>query len=224
MLKVWLIRLSVLCNILVLAVVAVFWTKPNLLVESYLKPLRDARISIFAAFPVAKHNVVFLGDSITHSAHWEEMFPRIDARNRGTSGDTTTNILDRLDQVIDGQPKAVFLKIGTNDLTHGPSDREVSYSQYRDILQRIQAGSPNTQIFTQSILPREVEYREEVEAFNQKIKTFSLELGLTYIDLYPSFLHKDGSIEDSLTYDELHLNGKGYQQWQALLQSHVDAL
>jgi len=223
-LKVWMIRLSVLCNILVLAVTVLLLTSPSMVVGKILDGMRQARQDFFSAYPVVSKDVVFLGDSITHSGQWDEIFPEVSSRNRGVSGDTTTNILERLDQVTDGQPKAIFLKIGTNDLTHGPSDREDSYSQYREILQRIRSESPATQVFVQSILPRAAQFREEVETFNRHIKTHCAELGMVFIDVYSSFQSEDGSLEDSFTYDELHLNGSGYKQWQSLLKPYVQAL
>ena len=68
-------------------------------------------------------------------------------------GDTVDLLADRLDQVLSGRPRAIFLNIGTNDLTHGPRDREVSYRQYREIIDRIRQASPSTGIHVQSLLP-----------------------------------------------------------------------
>jgi lysophospholipase L1-like esterase len=94
----------------------------------------------------------------------------------------------------------------------------VSYQQYRDIVSRIQAGSPGTDIYLQSVLPRSAEFRAEVEAYNREIRAIADELGVTYIDLYPAFLAPDGSIRDELTLDEVHLTGAGYRLWQSRLQ------
>ena len=115
------------------------------------------------------------------------------------------------------RPAAIFLKIGTNDLTLGP-ELTVSYQQYRKIVSTIQAASPTTDIYVQSVLPRAVEFRDEVEAYNREIRTIASDLGVTYIDLYPDFLAPDGSIRDELTLDETHLTGAGYRLWQSLLE------
>ncbi|WOJ98173.1 GDSL-type esterase/lipase family protein [Congregibacter brevis] len=228
MLKTWLIRLSVLLNVLTLAVITVGAINPTLLfsgmINRYMETMRTTRIGQFSSFPVSSEDVVFLGDSITHAGHWEEMFPGISTRNRGISADTTTHVIERLSQVTDGTPRAVFLKIGTNDLTHGPEDRDVSYQQYRQILETIREASPTTRLFVQSLLPRAVELREEVEAYNAEIQKIAGDMGATYIDLYDAFLAADGSITDELTYDELHLTGEGYLVWQAQLTPYVDSL
>lgn len=218
--KPWIVRTSLALNLLILALCVGVWLGRDQIIQSVLERLAAARISFFESFPAAPGDVVMLGDSITHGGEWSEMFPGLPIKNRGISGDTTTDVLLRLDPIIAAKPAAVFLKIGTNDLNRGP-DRATSYQQYRQIVSSIQAGSPSTAIFLQSVLPREAAMREEVEAYNRHIKAIADELGVVYIDLYPAFLAPDGSIRDDLTLDELHLSGEGYRVWQARLEPVV---
>lgn len=215
--KIWIIRMSLALNVLILAVCVGVWLGRDQIIQFVLERLASARISFFESFPEARSDVVMLGDSITAGGEWSEMFPGLPIRNRGISGDTTTDVLSRLDPIVAAKPAAVFLKIGTNDLNRGP-DRAVSYQQYRQIVTRIRSGSPTTAIFLQSVLPREAAMREEVEAYNHQIKAIADELGVVYIDLYPAFLAPDGSIRDELTLDELHLSGEGYRVWQSRLE------
>jgi lysophospholipase L1-like esterase len=215
--KPWIIRTSLALNVLILALCVGVWLGRDQIIQSVLERMATARISFFDSFPGTQSDVVMLGDSITAGGEWSEMFPGLPIRNRGISGDTTTDVLLRLDPLVAAKPAAVFLKIGTNDLNRVP-DRAVSYQQYRQIVTRIQSGSPATAIFLQSVLPREAAMREEVEAYNRQIKAVADELGVVYIDLYPAFLAADGSIRDELTLDELHLSGEGYRVWQSLLE------
>ena len=113
--------------------------------------------------------------------------------------------------------QAVFLKVGTNDLTRQPFDPQASYSRYAMIVQRIQQESPSTVIVVQSLLPRAAAHRAEVEAFNQQIEQIAAAAGVTFVNLYPHFLADDGSIGDDLSNDELHLTGSGYRLWQEVL-------
>lgn len=225
--KPWIIRTSLALNVLILALCVGVWLGRDQIIQSVLERLAVARISFFESFPGTRNDIVMLGDSITAGGEWSEMFPGLPIRNRGISGDTTTNVLLRLDPIVAAKPAAVFLKIGTNDLNRGP-DRATSYQQYRRIVATIQAGSPGTAIYLQSVLPREAAMREEVEAYNRQIKTIAEELGVVYVDLYPAFLAPDGSIRDELTLDELHLSGDGYRLWQSRLEpfmrgAHRDA-
>lgn len=220
--KTWLCRISIALNILILALGLGAWFNRDYFVRGFLDTVYTARVSFFNSYPVHGDNIVMLGDSITQGGEWREMFPDLPLINRGIGGDTTTGVLARLDGLAAGQPAAVFLKIGTNDLTFVP-DREVSFQQYRDIITTLQSAAPETDIYVQSLLPRSAEYRDEIEAFNHEIRIIADDRGVHYIDLYPSFLAEDGSIRDELTYDELHLSGDGYQLWQSILESAMAA-
>lgn len=213
--------ISLLLNLLVLAFVAKVWLKPDMAASSWLDASIARRESFFQRHPVQASDIVFLGDSITQGGEWDELFPDAFTKNRGIGGDITTGVLGRLQQVTEGRPRAVFIKIGTNDLTHGPVERQTSYAQYRTIVELIQRESPGTEIYLQSILPRAAKYREEVEAFNSQIKAIADERSVTYIDLYPHFLADDGSIDDAYSNDELHLNGQGYDLWAEQLLPYV---
>ena len=82
---------------------------------------------------------MFLGDSITEGGLWDAWFQELPALNRGIGGDTTEDILARLDSAID-QPTAVSLLIGTNDLHGFPRlpDLDGVASRLRQIMGRIQ--------------------------------------------------------------------------------------
>jgi lysophospholipase L1-like esterase len=189
----------------------------------FLEKRMERSLSFFETYPVTPEDVVFLGDSITEAGLWPEIFPDLPVKNRGRGGDTVALLAGRLDQVVSGRPRAIFLNIGTNDLTHGPKDREVSYRQYREIIDRIRQASPSTGIHVQSLLPRGVKFRGEIEAFNAALREIAQEIGVHYVDLYPHFLAEDGSIRDDLSNDELHLLGEGYALWAQLLAPEIDS-
>ncbi len=224
MLKKWIIRLSLIINLLLIVTTLLVLLNPTKAVNYWLNDIFERSESFYDSYPVTSDDIVFLGDSITAGGRWNEIFPGYSTKNRGIGGDTTTRILSRLKQVTNGKPKAIYLMVGTNDFTHGPSDRLISYQQYRDIVKKIKSTSSQSVIFLQSILPRGKGYQKEVEAFNKEIKNISEEFNLEYINLYPEFLQDDGSIMNELSNDELHLNGSGYQLWQKLLQTTIKNL
>jgi lysophospholipase L1-like esterase len=220
-LKKWLFRFSIGLNLLVLGSVLYTWINWSNILQGFLDVQYAHKTSFFDHYSIEPGDVVMLGDSITEGGLWPEMFPGLPIKNRGISGDTTTGVLSRLGQVTGGKPAAVFLKIGTNDLTHGGLERTASYQQYRQIVVRILTDSPDTEVFLQSLLPRGQAFRQEVEAFNREIRTIAGDLNVHYVDLYPLFLAEDGSIRDELSADELHLNGPGYQLWQSQLEPYL---
>lgn len=220
--KTWLIRLSVTLNVLTLAAAAAVYFNGDSLLRSFLEPMYERKVSFFDSYPVTTGATVFLGDSITEGGEWQEMLPTLMVINRGIGGDTTTGVLQRLEQVSKAAPARVFLLIGTNDLTHGPDNRDTSYQQYREIVERLQRETPQTDIFLQSLLPRAVDKQEQVEAYNAVIAGIAAATGTTFVDLYPAFVDPDGSINDTYSNDELHLNGPGYKLWQARIQDYLN--
>ena len=171
--------------------------------------------------PPVNKKILTLGDSITEGGAWDELFPDLPVRNRGIGGDTTSGVLDRLDQVSRGRPAKVFLKIGTNDLSLGVPEAQIA-ANVGTIIERIRGASPATEVYVQSVLPRAADYRAPVEGLNQQLREVAQEKGATWIDLYPHFLDEaDGSIRDDLANDELHLLGDGYLLWRERIRSYL---
>ena len=59
--------------------------------------------------------------------------------NAGVPGDTTATALDRLDGLLDTQPRAVLITLGGNDLKNGIS-QQTAFANLRSIIRSIQAG------------------------------------------------------------------------------------
>lgn len=215
---------SLALNLLAAAAVgALFLTPVQLRIGGrFLDPMREQRATFFTASPLDAGAVVFLGDSITAGGQWDELFPGVAARNRGIGGDTTAQVLARLEPVIAGRPAKVFLLIGTNDLHRGVAEDEI-VANTREILARLRSGSPETRLYLQSVLPRAAEYRARVESLNARLAVLAREAGAEFIDLYPHFLDSDGSIRDALSNDELHLLGAGYLLWRERIDAEVRA-
>lgn len=79
--------------------------------------------SLFEQLPIRGNDIVFLGNSITDGCEWAELFNNRHIKNRGISADRSGWLLDRLDPIVNGHPKKLFLMIGTNDLAAGVSPR-----------------------------------------------------------------------------------------------------
>ena len=47
------------------------------------------RASLFSKLSISSKDIVFIGNSITNGAEWNELFPRKRVKNRGISGDTS---------------------------------------------------------------------------------------------------------------------------------------
>lgn len=180
-------------------------------------PQQANRRSQLASLPMPPGKVVFLGDSITEFGEWHEWFPDIPLANRGVGGETSAEILDRVDGVINA-PKAVMLLMGTNDLGTGRSTDGI-VANLREVLDRIESCAPGTPVVVQSIMPRASEYRDDVRRANRGIQQVVAEYPerIRYLDLWTALAAADGALRPELSEDGLHLNGAGYREWVAVL-------
>ena len=183
------------------------------------------KCDFFARYPIQPGEIVFLGDSITEGARWDELFPGRPVKNRGINADTVDGVLCRLGDIISGQPAAVFILIGTNDLPwymyHGNA---IVLKTYAAILQRLQSESPHTRVFVQSILPRHRMYARRIRGLNARLAQLAQRYGATYIDLFPHFAAPDGQLLPAITNDHLHLLADGYARWVEILTPYLNGL
>ncbi len=122
-------------------------------------------------------NVVFLGDSITYlwsdstatpstaafrssfiavrgGKPWNSTFAPLGAVNYGIPGDTTGDLLWRVQNgEIQGSPKAVVLMVGLNDLDSGKTPRATATGIIA-VVNAIRAESPSTKVLLLGIMPR----------------------------------------------------------------------
>lgn len=185
----------------------------------------DQRRSFFESMPNTKNEIILLGDSLTNCANWEEIFPGLNVKNRGISGDTTFGVLDRMDEVTSSKPKKVFILIGINDISQGVT-KETILKNYFEIISKIQKDSPKTQIFVQSLLPTNDAFTQfknhqgkmdKIVEVNKELKVLAQIKNTTYVDLFSEFLDEQGKMNVKYTNDGLHLLGSGYQLWAGIL-------
>ncbi len=188
------------------------------------------RASIFEKLSIDSTDIVFLGNSITNFGEWGEFFKDYHVKNRGISGDRTEGVLARLNTILPGKPKKIFLMIGVNDLEHGSIPDSVVAGITR-IVTKITVESPKTILYVQSILPVNDQFGKfpkhtDKGAFiieiNSKLKLLCKSKNLTFIDLYTSFKNKnDEKLNPDYTNDGLHLMGEGYLLWTKLISKYV---
>lgn len=184
--------------------------------------------------PITASDIVMLGDSHTEKAgNWNRLLGTENVRNRGITSDVAAGIYQRLNGILDGKPKAVFLLIGANDVSHELTTVQV-FEEIRRIVERIRTQSPSTRIFIESLLPfdtfngrwKTLEGKEEcIGEINSLLATYCAANELTFINLYPRFVRNRGNIlRRELTTDGLHLNRLGYKIWAHELRPYINEL
>ncbi len=192
----------------------------------YDTPYYWERKSHFDTLPQSESDIVFLGDSLTNACEWHEFFRNIRLKNRGISGDTTNGLLNRIDEVIESNPRKVFMMIGINDLNQG-RNVEVILNTYKIILKSFQDKTSKTEVFVQSILPLNNQKHpnngtnNKIIELNAKLKNLAQEFSFHYIDLFSAFLDENNQLDARYTIDGIHLNGQGYLVWKGLIEKDV---
>lgn len=190
----------------------------------------EQRVSLFDHLPVTENDIIFLGNSITDGGNFEELFKREDVKNRGIRSDIIPGVQKRLEQVVKGHPKKIFLLIGINDVSHGHSVDKLA-ERYETLVNEILQRSPETQLYLQSIMPINNDYgvyrnlkgkENTIVEFNKRIKEIAEKKDLEYIDLWPFLADKSGKLNKKYTNDGLHLTGPGYRAWTNGIRSYLD--
>ena len=152
-----------------------------------------------------------LGDSITEWGIWNELLEQTSIYNQGISGNTTQDILNRINY-IDLDLKQVFLMIGINDILSG---YELEYIQknYIEIVQILQST-----LYVGKELPQE--FNDAVEKLNIYIKKYAEENNLTYLDIN-EILAPNKYLEENYTLDGVHLSEKAYIEWSSIIKNYL---
>ena len=193
--------------------------------STFRPPAYSNKVEQFKSYPNSGKDIIFLGNSITANTDWSELLGIRHLKNRGISGDITYGVLERLDEVIEGKPKKVFILIGINDISRNIPD-ELILNNYKLMISRIKNGSPKTKIIVQTLLPTnntfdkfKNHYNKEAHVLwlNTELTKLAVSEKVTLIDLYPHFLDSDKRLDKRYTIDGLHLNVEGYARWKEIL-------
>ena len=170
-----------------------------------------------------KGAVVFLGDSITQG--WGSLakdFPQFKTANRGISGDVTRGVLFRLkEDVLELDPKAVVLLIGTNDLEEN-GDPEVIAANVKLILDACAARHPKMPVIVCQVMPSDASKKrpaDKIQKINALVGTvLKSEPQAVSCDTYTLFADAQGNAKKDEFPDLLHPNAIGYAKFAEALR------
>lgn len=187
------------------------------------------RATLFDLLPVYSSDIIMLGNSLTDGAEWNELFDNCHVKNRGIVGDIIPGFFERLEPILKGQPRKIFIMGGVNDISHGVSADSI-VSAMTQVVTTIQARCPKTEIYVQSMLPfnndvrlwKLLKGREQVVVDGNKgLESLCQRLGVTFINLYPLFVGENGKMKPEYTNDGLHLMGGAYLIWRDALLPYI---
>ncbi len=187
------------------------------------------RASLFEILPVDSTDIVFVGNSLTHGCEWHELFGMPNIKNRGINGDVVQGVFERIDPVVKGHPKKIFLLTGVNDVSHNLTADSIATALGK-LIDYIRVNTPQTRLYVQSLLPinnsfgryKAIFGKEQViRDINVKLAAMAEEKGFVWINTYPIFADENGNLDSRYTNDGLHLLGNGYIHWKNFLLPYV---
>jgi lysophospholipase L1-like esterase len=203
---------------------------------------RIAHQQLLAKTKQGRIDVYFQGDSITRRwgatdypkflAHWKKSFHGWNAANFAWGGDTTHNILWRmqngeLDRV---SPKVIVLQAGTNNLPgRGPADdRKVDdvVGGIRAILAEFQTRVPDSTIIVTAVFPRtqNSELAPAIRKINERIAALADGKRVRFLNMNEQLADSAGRLLPGVSSDGLHLEEPGYEIWAGALRPILEEL
>jgi len=208
----------------------------------------DRHKAIVASLPNhADAQLLFLGDSITQNYEkasppnenfqpiWQQYYAPRKALNLGFGGDTTANVLWRLDhgEVAGLNPKVVVLLIGTNDTARGRTVEETE-AGIDAVIVALEYHLPKTKIFLLGILPTGLKSMSADLDINSYLATRYAgghDPQVSFTDIGVIF-YEGGSLADGFFYDPflkppspaLHPNTLGQRRMASAIEGHLARL
>ncbi|XP_062392855.1 platelet-activating factor acetylhydrolase IB subunit beta [Sardina pilchardus] len=165
----------------------------------------------------AEPDVLFIGDSMVQLMQqyevWRELFSPLHALNFGIGGDTTGNVLWRLQngELDNIRPRVSVVWVGTNNHEH---DAEQVAGGILTITQYLRSCLPRSKVVVLGLLPRGElpnPLREKNAMVNSLLRSTLDRVGpVQFLDMSAAFVHSDGAIAARDMFDYLHLTASGY--------------
>jgi lysophospholipase L1-like esterase len=172
---------------------------------------------------MTEKTVLFLGDSITQNGDWATWFPDVTTLNCGIAGNSSEDVLGRLDTVVEARPDEIVLLIGTNDLGMRRNVEQL-VRNIQSILVDLRRDLPGSRMLVQSVLPRGREFADRIREANIHLRQFAPTVHAQYLDLWPTMALEDGELNPAYSDDRLHLNAAGYEAWLTELRPALERL
>ena len=168
---------------------------------------------------MTQDSILFLGDSLIAEGHWPSLLPEFTTTSYGLPGETSRELLLRLDRHDDAlrkHPLAVIM-IGTNDLLQ----EDYSYPQtIGRICDRLSASGPSRASLICSLPPFHLPWVAPgtVARLNELTLSLCAQPRIVHCDLHQPF---GRSAASPFQMDGVHFNETGYGLWADCLRKTI---
>ncbi|HMF44747.1 MAG TPA: GDSL-type esterase/lipase family protein [Polyangia bacterium] len=169
-------------------------------------------------------DLVLVGDSLVATAEWGELMRGRAVRNRGVAGDRVRDVLGRIDDAVAGEPRAVLIAVGINDLLDGDRPEAVAAGE-ASIVARVRQRCPRARILLEGVLPirRETDpagpaAADAIPRLNDALRRLAAEQRVSFVDAGAALADGTGELDRRFTTDGVHLTGAGYLRWLSQIE------
>jgi hypothetical protein len=172
--------------------------------------------------------ILFIGSSSIRK--WEDLeqrFPNSPIIKRGVGGSELSQLVKYYTPYIlfPYHPAKIFVYAGENDIAAGETADSV-FTNFKVLYAMIRQQLPDAKIYYMSIKPSpsRLQFLPEFRKANKLIKDYLVDKpGSLYINMNTVLYKTHTTVPDSTLFqgDYLHLNPKGYDRWQKILEPFV---
>lgn len=186
-------------------------------VEGARPAFESYRYELWKNLVAQNYDIDFVGPEVDNANYPPFMNQTFDNDHAGIGGDQTSNVLERLDEVLSASPEPpefVLLGIGGNDLLDGVSIDD-AISNINAIIDRLQTNNPNVTILIEQIAPGQSELMATALStvfaqFNQQIPIVANQQSNSTSSVIVVDMSSDWS--DAFLADEVHYNEAGAKE------------
>ena len=158
-------------------------------------------------------------------SNFNEVFPKYTTVNNGFGGSQMHELLYYIDDlIINYEPDIVLIYEGDNDISAGKTKDEILETTMK-VVDRLKSHLPKTKIYFISPKPSIARWKlkDQYVAFNRALKAYTADLeNVFYLDVWSPMLDENGEpMTDIFISDGLHMNEKGYEIWEKVVQNEV---
>lgn len=178
-------------------------------------PNYELEIGKYKIYKSKQVDIVMLGNSLTHGVNWNELLGRTSISEQGIPSDITEGVLNRMEYIYKVNPKICLIMIGINDVFSW-IPVETIFVNYKVIVKNLKRKNIIPVIQSLLYAGRTQEGAEgrnkEITKLNKLLADFSKQNNIEYINLNKK-MSRSFFLKSPLTYDGIHLNGKGFKIW-----------
>lgn len=204
-----------------------------IIINIYLNKFKVNRVYDFYEMDEVNHSdIVFLGDSLTDFFPAHELLKK-KVLNRGVAGDTTEDVLKRINEILEVKPKVVYLQIGINDMIY---NRKITCVEIKDRVFNVIKVLQDNNIIVRLISLYPINRKKmaftwvvckfannkKIIETNKLLKEEAEKKNIDFIDVHDKLFGDDGNLKKEFTVEGLHLSIKGYKTIVPAFNDHLE--